>query len=101
MTTDVLLEPQPDGHVKATLLGWPELSAQGTTDADALMHLRQLLAARLAGARIVPLEDGPDATSHPWLHLAERFRDNPLLDDVAAAIAADRRRREVDGSPAL
>jgi predicted RNase H-like HicB family nuclease len=94
MTVDVLIEPRPDGQVQATLLGWPDYAAQGATEAEALARLRELLAARLAHARIVPLELDLSPAEHPWLRLAERFKDNPLLDEVAAAIAADRRERD-------
>ena len=84
MTVDVLVEAQPGGQVRATLLGWPDLVAEGATDAEALARLRQLLAARLTGARIVPLTVEAGAPAHPWLRLAERFRDNPLLSEVTA-----------------
>ncbi len=87
MTVDVLLEAQPGGQVRATLLGWPELIAEGASDAEALARLRQLLAARLTGARIVPLTLEAGAPAHPWLRLAERFRDNPLLSEVAGDFA--------------
>ena len=96
MTVNVLVETEPDGRVRATLLGWPDTAVLGATEAEALARLRQLLATRLAHARIVPLAVDLGAPAHPWLQLAERFRDNPLLDEVTTSIATARR----DGDPA-
>jgi hypothetical protein len=99
VTLDVLIETQPDGTVAATLLGWPDSTVHAATEAEALARVRQLLASRLASARIVPLEIDLSPTAHPWLALAQRFKDNPLLAEVVAAIAADRRDRDAPDSP--
>ena len=99
MTVNVLIEPQPSGQVRATLLGWPEYATQGSTEAEALGRLRQLVAERLAHARIVQLDVDMAPTEHPWLRLAERFKDNPLLEEVAAAIAAERARDSAVSEP--
>jgi hypothetical protein len=81
MTVNVLIETGPDGQVRATLLGWPDATAQGPTEDDALARLRQLLAARLTHARIVPLEVEVATVHHPWLALADRLGANPLRDE--------------------
>ena len=94
MTLDVLIETRPDGSFAATLLGWPDSTVHAATEAEALARVRQLLASRLASARIVPLEIDLSPLAHPWLALAHRFTDNPLLAEVVAAIAADRRDRD-------
>jgi hypothetical protein len=90
MTANVLIETEPDGQVRATLLGWPDATVHGATEDDALARLRQLLAARLTHARIVPLEVEVTSMPHPWLALADRLGANPLWEKVAAAIATAR-----------
>jgi predicted RNase H-like HicB family nuclease len=91
MALDVLIERLPDGHYTATLLSWPKYQAQGTSEAEAVARLRASLAARLAQGKLVQL-DLPDAeANNPWLELADRLHDNPLLDEVDAAVSAYRR----------
>lgn len=90
MTVNVLIETEPDGRVRATLLGWPDASALAPTEGEALARLRHLLAARLTHARIVPLEVEAAEPAHPWLALADQLGANPLLAEVTAAIAAAR-----------
>ena len=90
MTVNVLIETEADGQVRATLLGWPDISAHGSTERDAIAQLRQLLAARLSQARIVPLDIDLAELAHPWLALADRLRANPLLDEVTTVVAANR-----------
>jgi hypothetical protein len=52
---NVLIEDE-EGGVSATLLGWPDCQAKGTTRQEALARLRQLVQARLQQAEIVALD---------------------------------------------
>ena len=90
MSVDVLIETLPSGGYSATLLGWPDTTAQGETEAEALARLRQLAQARLQHGKLVTLDLADDSAENPWLTLAGRFRDNPLLDEVDEAITAYR-----------
>ena len=91
MTVSVLIEMLESGDYRATLLGWPESTAKGATEEEALSRLRESAQSRLANSKIVPLDLGVEITPNPWLQISERFRDNPLLDEVDAAIAEYRR----------
>lgn len=91
MTVNVLIEILDSGDYRATLLGWPDSTAKGATEEEALDRLREAAQSRLEKGKIVPLDLSVDVTHNPWLQISERFKDNPLLDDVDAAIAAYRR----------
>ena len=91
MTMYVLIESKPDGKYTASLIGWPDIRAQGETESEALNHLRQSFTAQLRQARIVPLDVDLNVADNPWLQLGEAFKDNPLLDEVTQSIAEYRR----------
>jgi hypothetical protein len=96
MKIPVLIEPIANDGFRAT--GGPpfEVTAQGSTRAEALARLRDAIGLRMAeGSVLVPLE--VDTTEeNPWDAVAGIFRDEPLFDQWQEAIAEYR--RNVDGS---
>jgi predicted RNase H-like HicB family nuclease len=86
-----LIENKPDGKYVASLIGWPDVTAQGETEDEALAELRQSLTRHLKRGRIVPLEFDSSPSDNPWLQLGETFKDNPLLDEVTRSIEEYRR----------
>lgn len=91
---DVLIEKKVEGGVSATVLGWQDCQARGSTKAEALEQLRQLLTARLQNTEIVSLEIDLLKPEHPWMKFAGMFKDDPDFEDVLADIAAYR--QEID-----
>lgn len=91
MTMYALIENKPDGKYTASLIGWPDVTAQGETEDEALAELRQSLARHLKRARIVPLELDRSQSDNPWLQMAGIFKDDPLFAEVQELIAAYRR----------
>jgi predicted RNase H-like HicB family nuclease len=96
MTYYVLVENGKQGNYTATVLGWPDCTAQGATRQEALARIRQALITRLAQVEIVPLEIEHPHPGHPWLKFAGVFKDNPLFDDVLAEIEAHRHELDAD-----
>lgn len=86
MTYPILLESKKQGGYRATVLGWPDCTAQGATRQEALSRIRQVLSDRLSRAKIIPLEIEPSQPEHPWLKFAGMFKDNPVFDEVVAEI---------------
>ncbi|GAB4414684.1 MAG: hypothetical protein Fur0044_09490 [Anaerolineae bacterium] len=86
MTYPILLESKKQGGYRATVLGWPDCTAQGATRQEALSRIRQVLSDRLSRVKIIPLEIEPSQPEHPWLKFAEMFKDNPVFDEVVAEI---------------
>ena len=96
MTYPILLESKKQGGYTATVLGWPDCTAQGATRQEALTRIRQVLIERLTQAEIVPLEIEAPQPEHPWLEFAGMFKDNPVFDEVLAEIETYRRELDVD-----
>lgn len=106
VTLNVLIENETEGHYTATVLGLPDCKAEGGTRQQALTRLRDSVIARLSKAEIVPMEIETTDSTHPWLRLAGKYKDDPQFDQVLAYIEAYRREldaeteaydRELDG----
>ncbi|NNJ11390.1 type II toxin-antitoxin system HicB family antitoxin [Chloroflexales bacterium ZM16-3] len=93
MMMHVLIEQKPEGKVTASLLGWPDITAEGTTEDEAVHALRHALAAHLQDAKIVPLEVSGE---QPWLQTAGMFRDDRFADELDTLIAEHRRERDAE-----
>jgi predicted RNase H-like HicB family nuclease len=96
MTFQVLVEHRGRRDFSATVLGWPDCSAQGATRQEALDRIQQAMRERLARSEIVPMEihSNLDVPDHPWLKYAGMFKDHPLFDEVLGYV--EEYRREVD-----
>lgn len=88
---DVLIKPESEGKVSATVLGWPGYRAEGSDRTTALAALRQLLAETLSQAEIVSIDVEMPNPENPWLKMAGRFKDDPHFDEMLADIEAYRR----------
>lgn len=88
---DVLIEKQPDGTVKAILLGLPDCQGLGNTETEAIEQLSQSLQTRLETAKIVTLKIEAPKVENPWIKFAGMFKDDPQFDDMLGYIEADRR----------
>lgn len=83
---DVLIKPESQGRVSATVLGWPEYRAEGDDRQSALSALQRLLDEQLAQADIVTFELKPSQPENPWVAMAGEFKDDPLFDAMLADI---------------
>jgi hypothetical protein len=91
---DVLLQPETEGKVSATVLGLPEYRVVGSDRTSALAALQQLLAKNLSQAEIVSLDVAVPQPENPWLKMAGRFKDDPHFDEMLADIEDYRRQRD-------
>jgi predicted RNase H-like HicB family nuclease len=91
MTVYVLIENKPEGRYTASLIGWPDIKAQGETEDEALAQLRQSFTAHVRHARIVPLDLDLATIEKPWLEMAGVFKDDPFSTELEESIAAYRR----------
>jgi hypothetical protein len=90
MTGRAFVEQLASGQYTATLLGWSEMTARGSTEEEAIGRLHEVVERRLAQGKIVALDLDIGAVANPWLEIGERFRGNPLLDEVEQAIRDER-----------
>lgn len=93
---DVLIKPEPEGKVIATVLGLPEYRAEGSDRTSALAALQQLLTETLSQAEIVSIDIAVPQPENPWLKMAGRFKDDPHFDEMLADIEAYRRERDTE-----
>lgn len=84
MTMYVLIENKPEGTITASLIGWPNIQAQGNTEDEAVRHLRSSLSARLKKAKVIPLELNME---QPWMQTAGLFINDSFADELNALIA--------------
>ncbi|WP_392532138.1 hypothetical protein [Nostoc sp. C117] len=86
----MLIENQPDGTVKATLIGLPDCQGLGNTETEAIEKVSQSLQNRLENSKIVTLAIEPTQSENPWLKFAGMDKDNPLFEEVLDSIEEDR-----------
>jgi hypothetical protein len=88
MTYFAILENKRKDNYVASILGFPDVTAKGTTRQEALANLRQELNQRLSQVEIVPMETEAD---HPWLQFAGMWANESHFDEFVADIEAYRR----------
>ena len=96
MTMYVLIEHKPEGKVTASLVGWPDITAQGVTEVEAVAALRRSFAAHLGNAKVIPIDL---TVEQPWLQTAGMFKDDPFADELDAVIAEYRRDLDAGEAP--
>ena len=105
MTYYVTAENGTANHYTATVIGWPNCVAKGTTREEAIARVKQRFAERLKQVEIVPIEvETTDLEqqiinkAHPWAKFAGMYQDNPLFDEVIDAMETYRRELDADES---
>jgi len=93
-SSKVVIENQPDGTVKATLLSLPEYQGNGATKQEALDNLIQLFQERQPEIVMLEIEK-----ENPWLKIAGKYKDDPQFDQMLMYI--EEYRREIDDNNKL
>ena len=93
MQIPILIEPM-EGNGYRAIGGEPfAMTAEGSTQDEALANLREKLQAKLCnGAVVVPL-DLP-ARPHPLAEFVGMFKDDPLIEDWKKSMKAYRKKRD-------
>ncbi len=89
----VLVQNQ-NNHFTASVLGFPNLIAEGRTREEALERARAALEEQLAESELVTIEVAAprlEQSHNVWLNEFGRFREDPTFDDFLNEIAATRR----------
>jgi hypothetical protein len=96
MTYKVLVTKQHDSRYTARALVLPDVVASGTTEAEAVDHLRDALADLQTGSRVVDVDLAllDFAQENPWLRFAGMWADDPDWELFQGAVVAER--REID-----
>ena len=99
MQIPVWIEPLPESGFRATSSLPLAITAEGTTEVEALSRLQKRMHDRLnRGGRLVSVE-APEAkeAEYSWMAFAGDLKEEPLFDDYQEAIQAYRRQREEAG----
>ena len=106
MTYDILIQPQPDGAYRATVLGWPELNVVGNSEKTVIERIGQTIRERLRQGKLVRIEVNGDTiktttVEHPWLHFVGMWKDDPTFDDLLDKMTAYRRELDETSEPSV
>ncbi len=103
MTYYVSVENGVLNRYTATVIGWPNCVAEGTTREEAITRVRQSFTERLNQIEIVPIEVESTTLDpiiaigeHPWAKFAGMYQTNPLFDEVSDSIQVYRRQLDAD-----
>jgi hypothetical protein len=89
MDMTVLIEPT-NGRFRASTSQPVAMEAEGASRDEALQHLRELAAARVAAGELVSVPLPADASDHPWMRFAGIWKDYPHFDRFIQNIADHR-----------
>jgi len=95
MTYDILIQSQTGGTYRATVLGWPGVSAVGDSEQTAIKRVRQAIRERLAQGKLVRIEVDENVTEtaapkHPWFPFLGMWKNDPTFGDLLARMEAYR-----------
>ncbi len=97
MEYQVFVQNVAEKNFLATIVGFPDCKAQGTTEEEAVAQAKAALSARLSHGKFVKItvdEATQLSAYNPLLKHAGRFKDDPTFDVVLEEIA--KYRRELD-----
>ncbi len=99
MDIPVVIEELPDHRYRARS-GEPfGLSAESSTEGEALTSLERLMRDRLANGVKLTVVGLPAAEVNPWVQLAGMFQDDPQFDEFLEAMKEYRREVEAAEEP--
>ncbi|BAU10297.1 hypothetical protein LEP3755_07810 [Leptolyngbya sp. NIES-3755] len=95
----ILLEPQSDGQIRASVPALIDCAVSRATREEAIAAIQQLLSERLSSLEVLAVDlNPPEETEKPWMKFAGVFKNDA---DFAAIVKALREEREIDDdSPA-
>jgi hypothetical protein len=73
----ILVRADAKDHFTAQAVDFPAVTAEGTTEAEALTRVRQSLAALFASAKVVSVEVPVNGQHNPWLDGFGRSANDP------------------------
>ncbi len=89
----VFVQSHRDHHFVASVVGMPNLSVEGATEAEAIAKVTTALEAQLATGKFVTVEIGTLSSqpeNDPWIKHMGIFADDPTFDDFLTEVAAYR-----------
>jgi len=97
MQYQVFVQSHTDNHFLASVVGMPNLSVEGATEAEAIAKVTTALEAQLATGKFVMVEvetQSSQPDSDPWIKHMGIFADDPTFDDFLTEVAAYRQQMD-------
>jgi predicted RNase H-like HicB family nuclease len=96
MQYQIFVEDQSDQHFVASVIGMPNIEANGNTELEAVSKAEAALRIQLAKGKIVTVEVDTPLSPNSFIH-AGIFQNDPTFDDWMERLAEIRRQaNEVD-----
>ncbi len=99
MGYDILVQPQPKGEYRATILGWPDLVATAQSEQAALDQVKKVLRLQLSRSKIVHVSDDEvdtdkHHTEHPWQQFLGMWKEDETFDDFVEKMTSYRQEQD-------
>jgi hypothetical protein len=96
MQYQIFVEDQSAQHFVASVIGMPNIGADGSTESEAISKAEDALRKQLAKGKIVTVEVDTHLSSNPYIH-AGILQNDPTFDDWMERLTEIRREaNEVD-----
>jgi predicted RNase H-like HicB family nuclease len=91
MQYQVFVQNPTDRTFMASVVGLPNLTANGITEQEAIDRLKSILDAQFKNGKLVTIDidvlsDRSPETSDPWIANMGIFQDDPTFDDFLAEV---------------
>jgi predicted RNase H-like HicB family nuclease len=95
MQYQVFVQNPTDRTFMASVVGLPNLTANGITEKDAIDRLKNILDAQFKNGRLVTIDidvpsDRSSEPSDPWIANMGIFQDDPTFDDFLSEVSTYR-----------
>jgi hypothetical protein len=96
MQYQIFVEDQSEKYFVASVIGMPNIEADGSTESEAVSKAESALRKQLAKGKIITVEVDTHLSSNPYIH-AGILQSDPTFDDWMERLAEIRRQaNEVD-----
>jgi hypothetical protein len=89
----ILIRADAKDHFTAQAVGLPEVTAEGTTEAEAVARVRESLVALFASVKVVSVDVPVNGQRNPWLDGFGRSANDPdfaaYMEELERARAAE------------
>ncbi|MBW4443981.1 MAG: type II toxin-antitoxin system HicB family antitoxin [Plectolyngbya sp. WJT66-NPBG17] len=101
MQYQVFVQNQSDQHFVASIVGIPDLTVEGKTEAEAIGNAKAALGEKLAVGKLITIEISPDSPTpetDSWLKHIGIFAEDSTFEDFLSEVAAYRQQSDQQSS---
>jgi predicted RNase H-like HicB family nuclease len=98
MQYQVFVQNSAEQHFLAAIVGVPDVTAEGQTEAEAIAKAKTALESKLAMGKLVTIEietQNLEPEDDPWIKHMGIFTNDPTFDDFLQEVAAYRQQVDI------